>query len=207
MKTIQCLLDSNNQISLDELTLGRRIANLHKEHLWGDRRAAFIDTIVIHYASAADLDPKRRFDALAVMRIFCDLGVSSHYLIDRKGTVYQLVPEGKKAWHCGGSIMPAPDDRQGVNEFSIGIELIATGVSGFTIKQYSSLGALCADIEKRYGRKMIYLGHQDIAGKRAVDLGLRKDAKTDPGNNLDWGKFKQCLTLQKAKTCKNPLDV
>ena len=76
---------------------------------------------------------------------------------------------------------------------------IATGASGFTIKQYSSLGALCADIEKRYGRKMIYVGHQDIAGTRAVDLGLRKDAKTDPGNKFDWKKFKRRLALIKGK--------
>ncbi len=177
MKITQCLLDIHNQITIDKIPLGRRISNSQREHLWDDRDRAFIDTIVIHYASAPDPDPKRRFDALPVMRVFCDLGVSSHYLIDRKGAVYQLVPEGKKAWHCGGSIMPAPDNRQGVNEFSIGIELIATDASGFTIKQYSSLGALCADIEKRYGRKMIYVGHQDIAGTRAVDLGLRKESK------------------------------
>jgi N-acetyl-anhydromuramyl-L-alanine amidase AmpD len=195
MKITQCLLDSNNQIPFDNVPLGLRIANLHKEHLWDDRPGDSIDTIVIHYASAADFGPKRQFDALSVMRIFCDLGVSSHYLIDRKGAVYQLAPEEKKAWHCGGSIMPAPDNRQGVNEFSIGIELIATNLSGFTHKQYSNLGTLCTNIEKRYGKKMVYVGHEDIAGERAVKLGLRKDIKTDPGNNFDWGKFKQCLML------------
>jgi len=42
---------------------------------------------------------------------------------------------------------------------------------------------------------MVYVGHEDIAGERAVKLGLRKDIKTDPGNNFDWGKFKQCLML------------
>jgi Negative regulator of beta-lactamase expression len=199
MKITPCLLDVKNQIIIDKVPLGRHIVNLHKEHLWDDRVHAFIDTIVIHYASAADLDLKRRFDALLVMRIFCDLGVSSHYLINRRGGVYQLVPEKKKAWHCGGSIMPAPDSRQGVNEFSIGIELIATSVSGFTEKQYSSLGTLCADIEKRHGKKMTYIGHQDIAGTRAVDLGLRKDIKADPGKNFDWEKFKRCLLLQKGK--------
>jgi N-acetyl-anhydromuramyl-L-alanine amidase AmpD len=197
MNITQCLLDSNNKIPFDNVPLGLRIANLRKEHLWDDRARDSIDTIVIHYASAADLDPKRQFDALSVMRIFCDLGVSSHYLIDRKGAVYQLAPEEKKAWHCGGSIMPAPDNRRGVNDFSIGIELIATNLSGFTQKQYSNLGALCANIEKRYVKKIVYVGHEDIAGKRSVELGLRKDVKTDPGNNFDWGEFKKCLKLHR----------
>ena len=197
MNITQCLLDSNNKIPFDNVPLGLRIANLRKEHLWDDRARDSIDTIVIHYASAADLDPKRQFDALSVMRIFCDLGVSSHYLIDRKGAVYQLAPEEKKAWHCGGSIMPAPDNRRGENDFSIGIELIATNLSGFTQKQYSNLGALCANIEKRYVKKIVYVGHEDIAGKRSVELGLRKDVKTDPGNNFDWGEFKKCLKLHR----------
>jgi N-acetyl-anhydromuramyl-L-alanine amidase AmpD len=199
MKIITCLLDNKNQIPLDNVPLGRRIAGLRKEHLWDDRPGEGIDTIVIHYASAVEIDPKRRFDAFSVMRIFCDIGVSSHYLIDRKGAVYQLAPEEKKAWHCGGSIMPAPDNRRGVNDFSIGIELIATNASGFTHKQYVSLGALCANIEKRQGKKLAYVGHEDIAGARAVGLGLRKDVKTDPGNNFNWGKFNQRLNLQRKK--------
>jgi N-acetyl-anhydromuramyl-L-alanine amidase AmpD len=190
-------MNVDNKTIIDKIPLGLRIADLHKEHLWDDRLGDIVDTVVIHYASAADLDAKRRFNALLVMRIFCDLGVSSHYLLDRKGAIYQLAPEEKKAWHCGGSIMPLPDNRRGVNEFSIGVELIATNVSGFTNKQYSNLGALCADIEKRYGRKMVYVGHEDVAGKRALDLGLRKDIKIDPGRKFDWDKFKQNLRLQR----------
>ena len=199
MKITACLLNGENQTVIDGVSLGSRIANLHNEHLWDDRLNGSVDTIVIHYASAADLDAKRRFDALYVMKIFCDLGVSSHYLLDRKGAVYQLAPEDKKAWHCGGSIMPSPDNRQGVNDFSIGIELIATDVSGFTNKQYSSLEALCANIEKRQGKKMVYVGHQDIAGARAVDLGLRKEIKIDPGKKFDWDKFEQGLMLQRKE--------
>lgn len=199
MKITPCLFDAENPTIIDKVPIGRRIANLHKEHLWDDRRAAYVDTIVIHYASALNLDPRRRFDALLVMQVFCDIGVSSHYLIDRKGIVYQLVPEEKKAWHCGGSIMPEPDNRQGVNEFSIGVELIATGVSGFTEKQYFRLGALCADIENRYGRKMVYVGHQDIAGVRAVGLGLRKDEKSDPGKDFNWKKFRHFLSIRKKE--------
>jgi N-acetyl-anhydromuramyl-L-alanine amidase AmpD len=40
---------------------------------------------------------------------------------------------------------------------------------------------------------MIYVGHEDIAGKRAVRRGLRVDIKTDPGPNFDWIRFRRDL--------------
>jgi AmpD protein len=122
------------------------------------------------------------------LELFVRFGVSSHYLVDRDGVVRQLVPERKKAWHCGGSIMPAPDSRQGVNDFSIGIELVATEDSGYTDAQYESCALLCRDIEGRHGR-VHYVGHQDIAGEKAVALGLRADVRRDPGPLFDWGRF------------------
>lgn len=86
--------------------------------------------------------------------------------------------------------MPAPDNREGVNDFSIGIELMATLDSGFTDLQYESLLYLCEEIEKQYLIKY-YTGHEYIAGKKAIDLGLRKDEKVDPGNYFDWSKIKK----------------
>jgi N-acetyl-anhydromuramyl-L-alanine amidase AmpD len=189
MKIIPFLLDSNNAALIDGKSVAQRVRLAEKEHIWGDREFGVIDTVVIHYASGVNVDPKRAFDMRLVVKIFCDLKVSSHYIITRPGEIFLLVPEEKKAWHCGGSIMPEPDNRRGVNEFSIGIELIATPVSGFTKKQYASLSRLRKDIEKRYGKPMIFVGHQDIAGKRALDLGLRNDLKVDPGDAFDWNGF------------------
>jgi N-acetyl-anhydromuramyl-L-alanine amidase AmpD len=189
MKIVPFLLDVNNTAMVDGQSVARRVRSAEKEHIWGERQNGAIDTVVIHYASGVHVDPKRAFDMLLVVKIFCDLKVSSHYLITRKGEVFLLVPEDKKAWHCGGSIMPEPDNRRGVNEFSIGVELIATPASGFTIKQYASLSRLRKDIEKRYGKPMIFVGHQDIAGQRAVELGLRNDPKVDPGDAFDWNGF------------------
>jgi len=189
MKITPFFLDSNNQTIVSGKTIASRVSGQGKLHLWEERTSAVIDTVVIHYASAEAVDPKRRFDMRRIAVIFCDLGVSCHYLIDRSGKTFSMVPEAKKAWHCGGSIMPRPDDRRMVNAFSIGIELIATPVSGFTQKQYGSLTRLSRDIEKRHGRPMVYVGHEDIAGKRAVALGLRKDLKTDPGAGFNWDRF------------------
>jgi N-acetyl-anhydromuramyl-L-alanine amidase AmpD len=36
---------------------------------------------------------------------------------------------------------------------------------------------------------MIYVGHDQIAGERAVAMGLRKEPKTDPGPLFDWDFF------------------
>ena len=189
MKIYECLLDNNNDIVIGNDTLGGMIASSGKRHLWEERKGGEVDTIVIHYMSAVNIDKDNPYDISRLLKIFCDFGVSSHYLVTRRGKVYRLVPEEAKAWHAGPSVMPAPDNRTGVNEFSIGIELMATESSGFTKSQYISLIHLCQDIEKRYGRKMIYVGHDQIAGERAVAMGLRKEPKTDPGPLFDWNFF------------------
>jgi len=189
MKIHECLLDNGNDTVIDGGTLGGMIASSGKRRLWEERKGGEADTVVIHYMSAVNIDKGRPYDIGLILKIFRDFGVSSHYLITRRGKVYRLVPEEMKAWHAGPSVMPAPDNRTGVNEFSIGIELIATEDSGFTKSQYISLISLCKDIEKRHGRKMTYVGHDGIAGERAVAMGLRKEPKTDPGPLFDWDFF------------------
>ncbi|MDR0307657.1 MAG: N-acetylmuramoyl-L-alanine amidase [Chitinispirillales bacterium] len=189
MKIHDCLLDIKNRVVVEYSTLGGIIVGSNKDHLWEERVNEQIDTVVIHCMSAVAIKLERPYDLNLLLKILCDYGVSSHYLISRKGKILRLVPEDKKAWHCGGSIMPEPDNRTGVNEFSIGIELAATNRSGFTDSQYDALCNLCIDIEKRHGKKMRYVGHDQIAGKRAVDLGLRKDRKVDPGPLFNWEFF------------------
>lgn len=44
--------------------------------------------------------------------------VSYHYLVGREGTVYQFVPDERKAWHAGKSIFEGAHD---CNRFSIGL--------------------------------------------------------------------------------------
>jgi N-acetyl-anhydromuramyl-L-alanine amidase AmpD len=193
MRVRPFFLDLTNTATIEGMSVADRVRVAGKEHFWSKREGGAIDTVVIHYASARAVDPGRAYDMRLVVKIFCDLGVSSHYIITRGGDVYLLVPEDMKAWHCGGSIMPAPDNRRGVNDFSIGIELIGTDESGFTKKQYASLARLCRDLEKRRQKKFVYVGHEDIAGRRAVRLGLRKDRKVDPGAAFDWNLLRSSL--------------
>lgn len=199
MKITHCLLDDANPLLIDGVSLGRRIRASGKEHLWEERAGGVIDVIVMHYISAVAVMPGDPFNLEAVLKIFCDYGVSSHFLVNREGGIYQLVPEDKKAWHCGGSIMPEPDNRKGVNQFSIGMEFLATPESGFTGSQYHAASMLCADLEKKREIRFVYTGHDRIAGGRAVKLGLRKEAKVDPGGFFDWETFfKQLETARRS---------
>lgn len=188
MKIIRCLLHTDNSVKILGKTLSEKILQQNKTHLWEERQKGVVDTVVIHYISAVERMPDDPFNWEAVLDVFCNYSVSSHYLIDRDGVVRQLVPEDKKAWHCGGSIMPEPDLRQGVNEFSMGIELMALKDSDFTEAQYLSLASLCSEIEKRWNINT-YVGHEDIAGECAVTMGLRQDIKPDPGPLFDWQRF------------------
>jgi N-acetyl-anhydromuramyl-L-alanine amidase AmpD len=147
-----------------------------------------IDTCIIHSTEHMD-----SVDEL--IRYFEIKRISSHYLITRKGGIVELVPSEYEAFHAGKSIMPFPDNRVSVNRFSVGIELIAekSKKSAFTEEQYLSLARLCAYLEKKNGA-LRYLGHSDVAGKNAIEHGLRPkyDFKKDP-ENFEWKRFYKTL--------------
>jgi N-acetyl-anhydromuramyl-L-alanine amidase AmpD len=190
MTPIECLLDEHNPTMVEGVPLGVRVRDTGKRHLWDERPAPGIDTIVIHCISAVGVCPEAPFSREAILRIFCDYGVSSHYLVERDGGVLRLVPETMRAWHCGGSIMPEPDNRTAVNAFSLGLELVATPESGFTDAQYTSLLGLCSEIRIRHGSGLTLLGHEHVAGDRAVALKFRELPKTDPGPLFDWSRVR-----------------
>lgn len=133
-----------------------------------------IDTIVLHSSYNASGGDTYNLDK--IIGQYEQYGVGAHYLIDRSGQIYSLVPEPSIAYHAGESKMP--DGRKNVNDFSIGIELMGTEESSFTDKQYTAVNDLIADIKTRYKIKDI-VGHGDIAPKR----------KTDPWK-FDWKRLR-----------------
>lgn len=133
-----------------------------------------IDTIVLHSSyNALGGDP---YSVERTIEEYEQYGVGAHYLIDRSGIIHRLIEEANIAYHAGASKLP--DGRKNVNDFSIGIELIATEESGYTDKQYAAVNALIADIKDRQKIKTV-VGHMDIAPGR----------KTDPWK-FDWKKLK-----------------
>ena len=117
------------------------------------------------------LDPNAHpyFSTIATLR------VSSHFLIDREGELFQLVSTDHRAWHAGASTLAGRDD---CNNYSIGIELIGADTIAFEKEQYQSLRTLIACLQQHYPTitKDRVVGHCHVAPNR----------KTDPGPFFDW---------------------
>ncbi|WP_462319071.1 N-acetylmuramoyl-L-alanine amidase [Marinilabilia sp.] len=77
------------------------------------------DTIVIHYTAGSSLSSSVNWLTNPQAK------ASAHLVIGKSGEIVQLVPFNIKAWHAGRSIWKG---RQGLNHFSIGIELDNAGM-------------------------------------------------------------------------------
>jgi N-acetyl-anhydromuramyl-L-alanine amidase AmpD/outer membrane protein assembly factor BamB/predicted phosphodiesterase len=163
------------------------IVPLPSEHFTPVGEDRSVDTVILHFTSGRYVEPDDPYPVDLNWKIFNFYRVSSHFMISRDGAIFQLVRESDRAWHAGGSKMPAPDNREGVNDFSIGIEVIGIHGEAYTDAQYESVIALVRDIRQRHAVPLTnVLGHEHIAGERAVSLGLRRSAKVDPGPSFDW---------------------
>ncbi|MDR2306416.1 MAG: 1,6-anhydro-N-acetylmuramyl-L-alanine amidase AmpD [Paucimonas sp.] len=110
------------------------------------------------------------------------LTVSAHLFVERDGQVTQFVSLLDRAWHAGVSRF---EDREGCNDFSIGIELEGTDEQPYTDAQYATLEQLTREIRRVWpviDRTRI-CGHNDIAPER----------KTDPGPAFDWPRYRAAL--------------
>lgn len=104
-------------------------------------------------------------------------GVSSHYLIGRDGTLYQLVDEDRRAWHAGASHWGGNTD---LNSASIGIELDNTGAESYPEAQIVRLLQLLQELRERYRIPASnVIGHGDIAPGR----------KVDPSRHFPWQRL------------------
>lgn len=163
-----------------------------------------IDTVVLHHISAVNVVPNAPYDVENVVRIFraeyqgVTETTSSHYLIARDGTVYLLVPDEKKAWHAGKSAMPIRTDggtevdREDVNQFSIGIELVKRVDDPITEEQFESLVRLMLQLKRAHSGIELknVVGHDAIRAYwnlRHPDE--RAAVKDDPGPMFDWARL------------------
>lgn len=128
--------------------------------------------LVLHYTDCRDAE-----EALSLL---CDpdRAVSAHYLVDSDGTVMQLVPEERRAWHAGVSFWAGITD---VNSHSIGIEIQnggeRFGPHAFPADQIAAVRDLCRGVMSRHGiAARNLLAHSDIA----------PDRKRDPGALFPW---------------------
>ena len=144
------------------------------------KKNKIVKYIVLHYTGMKNL--KLAYDKLSDETS----NVSSHYLISRNGTIYNLLCPKYKAWHAGKSKWK---NNLNINDYSIGIELENKGhdygYTKFSNRQYNSLKKLISFLKKNFNisnEDIIY--HSDIAPNR----------KKDPGekffmNKIDINRF------------------
>jgi N-acetyl-anhydromuramoyl-L-alanine amidase len=152
--------------------------------------AACIDLIVVHSISL----PPGQYGSDAIQRLFTNqldwdahpyfqtirgLEVSSHFLIQRDGTLWQFVSCDDRAWHAGASHYRGKNN---CNDDSVGIEL--EGLEGETFEdvQYQCLARLCRDLQHNYPIAHV-AGHEHIAPGR----------KHDPGAGFEWPRLQKLL--------------
>ena len=164
---------------------------IYKQSTHCRERITDIKYIIIHSSSLKPLE---------MIKTFNDLGLSSHYIIGRKGEIYETVSPYKVAYHAGVSSWQKSKGLS-LNDCSIGIELeapfLGNKTNDFTKKQITALVWLLDKliIEHKISPYNI-LGHSDIAPTR----------KADPGVFFPWRKLSKLglgVWFDLRKTIKN----
>lgn len=167
------------------------------------RGSTKIDTIVLHYTAGSTLQ-----SALTALQ---NAGLSYHYIIDKDGTIYQLVDEDKSAQHAGcyrnGNRLNNCKD--GYNSRSIGISFVNLGwdtkgknvqcttIQGqcwetYTDQQMNAAAKLIVDIQKRQEEQKNDLEINETTIIYHSDV---YKEKTDPGPAFDKQRL---LTIIKS---------
>ncbi len=170
------------RVKEDILKIVDMLSSFGAEEIKGKR---VVDTVVVHTAYSIE---GSQYEPQNLYAVFEKYGVSPHYMIARDGVIYKMVDENSVAHHAGKSKMK--DGREGVNAFSIGIELINSTIDTPTQDQYNSLAKLIINIMSRHKIKHV-VGHSDIA----------PDRKTDPWN-FDFTTLNAIMEAQIANAKK-----
>lgn len=138
--------------------------------------------IVLHYTSGSSAKATRAyFDNVKIEASRKELArhgavnVSSHFLIDRDGTIYRLQPETRYARHCIG-----------LNHIAIGIENVGDEKQfPLTDAQVAANAALVRDLTRRFPITHL-LGHHEVMHFREHPYYVEREhgyrnEKPDPG--------------------------
>jgi len=144
--------------------------------------------IVLHWT--ADMSFERSFKRLQPQRLFLDrkdiakasaLNVSAHFLVDREGVIYRLMPENWMARHVIG-----------LNYASIGVENVGgegNKKDDLTPKQLQANIELVKYLKEKYPSIEYLIGHHEYREMEDNPLWLEKDKgyrtqKNDPGDKF-----------------------
>ena len=126
----------------------------------------------IRYFSSARIEDARSYNSSR-----SPLNVSSHYLVDRDGTVYQLMEDTMFARHVIG-----------LNHCAIGIENVGSDKEPLTRQQVSANAALVERLASMHPIEYL-IGHQEYGQFRNSSLWKETDpkyftGKSDPGTEF-----------------------
>ena len=144
--------------------------------------------IILHWT--AEMDFEKSFQRLAPEKLLADradiaaastLNVSAHFLIDRDGTIYRLMPENWMARHVIG-----------LNYSSIGIENVGgkgDKADDLTLAQRQANIDLVFYLKGKYPSIEYLIGHHEYQEMETTPLWLEKDQgyrtqKADPGERF-----------------------
>ena len=132
--------------------------------------------IIIHYTGM-------KSQKVAIKRLQSKVvKVSTHYLISKRGVIYQMVKDQHVAWHAGKSRW---GNDKNLNLKSLGIELVNKGDEKFPFLQIKSLCMLIKYLQNKHKiQKKNVLGHSHIAPGRKVDPGIHFPWKKLANQNL-----------------------
>ena len=140
--------------------------------------------IILHYTALDDENSKK---------VLTEQEVSAHFLITTRDeeSIYNLVPEDKRAWHAGDSEWKSSKN---LNDSSIGIEIVNLGLNEdilddtdvgveralknqyrqapYTEEQIKKIAILVKYLSEKYEiAPENILGHSDVAPQRKLDPG------------------------------------
>ncbi|MBA8755363.1 N-acetylmuramoyl-L-alanine amidase [Wolbachia pipientis] len=151
---------------------------------YGDRAGKKVLMVIVHHTETST--PKGTKDTLNAR------GLSVHFIVDRDGSITLMVPLEKEAWHAGISYARVKvdgklEELQKLNNYSVGIEIVNTGLEPFPEEQMRSVKELILYLMERFKikRDMIF-SHSEI-GTIVYDPELGYTMrKPDPHKLFDW---------------------
>ena len=160
--------------------------------------------IVIHHTAIDDFnDSLSRFASETLPSIRADinsggaLNVSAHFMVERDGTVHQLMPLDVMARHVIG-----------LNYNSIGIENVGgqNSKDNLTKEQLEANVALVKELQKRFSTIEYLIGHYEYRCFEGHELWLERDKgyrthKDDPSQKF-MGELRASVSGFKSAPCK-----
>ena len=148
--------------------MDQKISQTYKSQNFDNRvNNVKIKYIILHYTETKTLRQAIKLLCSNIRR------VSSHFIIDEFGNIFNLVDEDKRAWHAGESSW---HKETRINDLSIGIEIVYEGEQSkrkYSDSQINSLIILINYLKEKYKIKQSnILGHSDIAPLRKIDPGV-----------------------------------